>query len=56
MNKIIHRFQLILICGIVFLLSSPSAVTAQDTVLNKYELWVINAAGRLQKTQLHNPR
>ena len=54
MNKIIHSFQLILICGIVFLLSSPCAM-AQDTILNKYGLWVINTVGQLQKTQQHNP-
>ena len=46
---------MILICGIVFLLSSPGAVTAQDTVLNKYGLWVINTVGQLQKTQQHYP-
>lgn len=54
MNKIIHSFQLILICGIVFLLSSHNTA-AQDTILNKYGLWVINTIGQLQKTQLHNP-
>lgn len=54
MNKIIHRFQLILIYGFVFL-GSAFTSAAQDTVLNKYGLWVIGTVEQLQKTQLHNP-
>ncbi len=61
MNKIMHRFQLLLVCGIVFLLTSqkcPAQVKlkpAADTVLNKYGLWVISDAATLQKTFYKNP-
>mgnify|MGYP003946854401 CR=1 FL=1 len=49
MNKIIHRFQLLLIYEIVFMLMA-SVTFAQDTVLNKYGLWVIKDINQLQKT------
>jgi D-alanyl-D-alanine dipeptidase len=61
MNKIIHRFELIPICGIVFLLSTLHAAAQlvpanrEDTVLNKYGLWVIRTTAQLQKTQQHDP-
>jgi D-alanyl-D-alanine dipeptidase len=54
MNKIIHRLQLTIICTIVLTLIIPTA-TAQDTILNKYGLWVIGNAAQLQKTVQHNP-
>lgn len=54
MNKIIHRFQLQLIYVIVFMLIIPAAV-AQDTLLNKYGLWVIKQVGQLQKTVEREP-
>jgi len=50
MNKIIHRFEFSIIFCIVFLLTSIGAVAQQDTVLNKYGLWVINSVAVLQKT------
>lgn len=53
MNKIIHRFQLILIYGIVFMLITPAAF-AQDSLLNKYGLWVIKDIKQLQKTITHD--
>lgn len=49
MNKIIHRFQLLLIYEIVFMLIS-FATFAQDSILNKYGLWVIKDINQLQKT------
>ena len=54
MTKITHRFQLALIYGIVFLLI-PAGSFAQDTLLNKYGLWVIDKTDDLQKTILHDP-
>jgi zinc D-Ala-D-Ala dipeptidase len=54
MNKIMHRFQLSLIYTVVFLLTSAKT-TAQDTVLNKYGLWVIGNVHLLQKTTRKNP-
>ncbi len=54
MNKIIHRFHLLLFYGAVFILIMPGAV-AQDTVLNKYSLWVIDHMEPLRKTIRHNP-
>ena len=54
MYKIIHRSQLTLIYVIVFMLTSV-AVFAQDTLLNKYGLWVIDNVEQLQKTIDHNP-
>lgn len=54
MNKIIHRFQLILIYIIVFILIIPTA-SAQDTILNKYGLWVLKTKAQLEKTVQYNP-
>ncbi len=54
MNKITHRFQLTVICSIVFLLTSLNSI-AQDSTLNKYGLWVIGKVKQLQKTVLQNP-
>ena len=54
MNKIIHRFQLLLIYGVVFL-TSPAQSNAQDTVLNKFGLWVITDMQQLQKNIQANP-
>jgi len=54
MNKLIHRFQLTLICGIVFLLTSIVAA-GQDTALNKYGLRVLNSIQQLQKTVEKKP-
>lgn len=53
-NKIIHRFQLLLIYIAFFTLVIPEA-SAQDTLLNKYDLWVIKDIARLQKTIVQNP-
>jgi zinc D-Ala-D-Ala dipeptidase len=53
-NKIILRFELLLIYTIIFTLLIHD-VSAQDTILNKYGLWVIKNADQLQKTVLHNP-
>jgi zinc D-Ala-D-Ala dipeptidase len=53
MNKIIHRCQLVLICTVVFLLF-PAHIDAQDTILNKYGLWVINTTEELKKTCQHD--
>ena len=54
MNKIIHRFQLFLFCTTIFILIATGAM-AQDTVLNKYGLWVISDVNQLQKTALQKP-
>lgn len=53
-NKIIHRPDIRAICCIVFLLT-PQFLKSQDTVLNKYGLWVINNVKMLQKTISKNP-
>jgi zinc D-Ala-D-Ala dipeptidase len=53
-NKIIHRFQLLLINVIISTLIIPDAA-AQDTILNKYSLWVISDVVQLQKTAMQNP-
>ncbi len=53
MNKIIHHFRLLAIYAIVFLLI-PQSGNAQDTILNKYGLWVINNSIILQKTVKKN--
>lgn len=53
MNKIIHRFQLLLMYEIVFMLLSTSTF-AQDSTLNKYGLWVISNINQLQKTINHD--
>lgn len=54
MTKITHRFHLPLIYCIVFMLIITDSV-AQDTVFNKYGLWVINNIEQLQKTIDKNP-
>lgn len=54
MNKIIHRFQLTGFYCIVFLLTSGIA-NAQDTVLNKYGLYVVENTAALQKMIRKNP-
>ena len=54
MNKILNRFERRIICLIVFLLTVQFAVS-QDTVLNKYGLWVINDVKVLKKTIRKNP-
>ncbi len=48
-NKIIHRAEFKTVCCIVFLLT-PHFCQSQDTVLNKYGLWVIDNVKMLQKT------
>ena len=53
-NKIILRFQLSLISTIIFTLIIHHA-SAQDTLLNKYGLWVIKSPAQLQKTVKKNP-
>lgn len=53
-NKIILRFQLFLLYVIIFALGVP-VVSAQDTVLNKYGLWVIQDIQQLQKTVDQDP-
>jgi zinc D-Ala-D-Ala dipeptidase len=55
MNKIIHRIELGAIYCIVFLLTVCNA-SAQDTILNKYGLWVISDMVQLQKTVSKNPQ
>ncbi|MBS1511455.1 MAG: D-alanyl-D-alanine dipeptidase [Bacteroidetes bacterium] len=47
----VHQLQIKAIYGIVFLLT-PIAVLSQDTVLNKYGLWVIHDVKTLQQTIL----
>lgn len=54
MNKITLRFQVALICCSIFLLANVVAC-AQDSLLNKYGLWVIKDIPQLQKTVQHNP-
>lgn len=54
MNKIIHRIQLRGLYCIVFLLTF-TIVNAQNTVLNKYGLYVIEDAAVLQKTIRKTP-
>jgi len=53
-NKIILRFQLSLFYVIIFTLIIPGA-SAQDTLLNKYGLWVIHDVALLQKTTTKDP-
>lgn len=61
MNKITHAFQLQVISGIVFLLTSvgtiaqPATANKKDTALNQYGLWVIGSVKQLQKTVSVNP-
>ncbi len=54
MNKIILRFQLPLICGIVFS-TGPLLSPAQDSAFNKYGLLVISNAGQLQTSYRKDP-
>jgi zinc D-Ala-D-Ala dipeptidase len=54
MNKIIQRFEIRGFCLVIFLLTRLPAFT-QDTVLNKYGLWVIKDVKILQKTIRKNP-
>jgi D-alanyl-D-alanine dipeptidase len=54
MNKIMHRIEIRVICFVVFLLTSLHGST-QDTVLNKYGIWVIKDVKILQKTIRKNP-
>lgn len=49
-----HRFEIAVLCYVVFLLT-PQFSKAQDTVLNKYGLWVIKDVKLLQKTIRKNP-
>jgi zinc D-Ala-D-Ala dipeptidase len=53
MNKIIHRFEMQAIFTVVFLLTSVITV-AQDTVLNKYGLWVIHSLPEFKRTVIKN--
>jgi zinc D-Ala-D-Ala dipeptidase len=53
-NKIIHHFEMRLIYGLVFLLTS-TCLQAQDTLLNQHGLWVINSAKTLRKTTASTP-
>lgn len=55
MNKIINARQLPIISLAVFLSTSFQPIRAQDTILNKYGLWVIDKGAILQKTVAHNP-
>ena len=53
-DKIILRFQSILISGFVFMLTTGDAV-AQDMVLNKYGLWVLHSYTELKQTTRNAP-
>jgi len=53
-NKIIHRFQIIVICCTVFLLNTVK-LAAQDTIVNKYGLWVLHSLSELNKTVQYDP-
>lgn len=52
-NKIILRFQSGIIFGMLFT-SCTFSSHAQDTVLNKYGLWVLHSVEQLQQTCLHD--
>jgi zinc D-Ala-D-Ala dipeptidase len=54
MNKIMQGFQITLTCTVFFLSTAPKCTAQQDTVLNKYGLWVISSISTLQKTVRHN--
>lgn len=54
MNKIVFRFQFCLLNAVVFLLTALPAST-QDTVLNRYGLWVIDSKAILQHTVQADP-
>jgi D-alanyl-D-alanine dipeptidase len=49
-----HRPERNVICTIVFLLTSATSF-GQDTILNKYGLWVITEVKMLKKTIAENP-
>lgn len=49
MNKVIHRFELTVISGALFLLTALP-VAGQDTTVNKYGLQVLHSVAQLQKT------
>jgi len=53
MNKITISLQLFIICLILFV--HPVSTSAQDTVLNKYGLLVINKITELNRSVLINP-
>jgi zinc D-Ala-D-Ala dipeptidase len=53
-NKIIHRAEFRIVYCIVFLLT-PEFSQSQDTVLNKYGLWIIDNVKMLQKTISKTP-
>jgi zinc D-Ala-D-Ala dipeptidase len=55
MNKIVQGFHITVTCLTIFLSTTAQCSTRQDTVLNKYGLWVISSTATLQKTVLHNP-
>ncbi len=55
MNKIMQGFQITITCVSLFLSTTPKCAAQQDTVLNKYGLWVIYDAATLQKTVMTNP-
>ncbi len=54
MNKIIHRFQIIAVFVVIFLLTSLKTA-CQDSIANKYGLKVIASAKVLQKMVFKNP-
>jgi D-alanyl-D-alanine dipeptidase len=60
MNKIIHRFQLTVVFGVVFLLTwlgaagQPATQLQNDTTRNKYGLRVIHSMAALKKTVVAN--
>ncbi len=54
MNKIMQGFQITVTCAALFLSTGPKCTAQQDTVLNKYGLWVISSISTLQKTILQN--
>ncbi len=54
MNKIQHGRQFI-VAGVVFFLSTCHCVYGQDTLLNKYGLWVIADTAVYSRTVRHNP-
>jgi len=55
MNKIVFRFQFCLLNAVVFLLTALPAYT-QDTVLNRYGLWVIATKAGLRHTVQADPQ
>jgi zinc D-Ala-D-Ala dipeptidase len=53
MYKLTNRFYIKIFCGLIFSTFTFN-VTAQDTLLNKYGLWVINRAADFKKTVQSN--